>query len=166
MGRHQVIPLPFNQAKIATTTKSPRWAGRTKCAVPSATGTPFWIRKHVRALSASNDPTEKQLPVRTDASRNYEGGKRRPPGFRTPGLSSESESYTAGRYLRLPRAAGAFLKKRISPRFSRAGVSYTYSHTTDEQSALGAFSTTANDPNNLRSGYGSSDFDRKHVVQS
>ena len=43
------------------------------------------------------------------------------------------------------------------------GVSYTYSHSTDEQSAMGLF-YNGNNPQDLRSGYGLSDFDRKHVV--
>jgi hypothetical protein len=44
----------------------------------------------------------------------------------------------------------------------RAGFSYTYSHATDEQSGLGLF-YNGNNPLNLRSAYGSSDFDRTHV---
>ena len=39
---------------------------------------------------------------------------------------------------------------------------YTYSHTLDEQSGLGLF-FTGNDPTNLKSAYGNSDFDRTHV---
>ena len=45
----------------------------------------------------------------------------------------------------------------------QVGFSYTYSHATDEQSALGLF-YNGNNPLNLRSGYGLSDFDRKHVI--
>src|SRR5208337_3048065 len=41
--------------------------------------------------------------------------------------------------------------------------SYTYSHATDEQSAMGLF-YNGNNPLNLRSGYGLSDYDRKHVI--
>lgn len=44
----------------------------------------------------------------------------------------------------------------------RMGFSYTYSHATDEQSALGLF-YNGNNPLNLREAYGSSDFDRTHV---
>ncbi|HEY0759965.1 MAG TPA: hypothetical protein VGD59_11985 [Acidisarcina sp.] len=42
-------------------------------------------------------------------------------------------------------------------------VSYTYSHSLDEQSGLGLF-YNGNDPTNLASGYGNSDFDRTHVL--
>ncbi len=45
----------------------------------------------------------------------------------------------------------------------QVGASYTYSHATDEQSAMGLF-YNGNNPLNLRSGYGLSDFDRKHVL--
>jgi len=45
----------------------------------------------------------------------------------------------------------------------QAGASYTFSHATDEQSALGLFYNGDN-PTNLRSGYGLADFDRKHVL--
>jgi hypothetical protein len=43
------------------------------------------------------------------------------------------------------------------------GFSYTYSHATDEQSAMGLF-YNGNNPLDLRSGYGLSDYDRKHVI--
>jgi hypothetical protein len=57
------------------------------------------------------------------------------------------------------------LQKRLSHGF-QAGAAYTYSHTTDEQSALGLFYNGSNPdlPPYLRSGYGSADFDRTHVV--
>ena len=44
----------------------------------------------------------------------------------------------------------------------QVGFSYTYSHALDEQSGLGLF-FNGNNPLNLRSAYGSSDFDRTHV---
>ena len=42
------------------------------------------------------------------------------------------------------------------------GASYTFSHTLDEQSGLGLF-YNGNNPINLRSGYGSADFDRTSI---
>jgi hypothetical protein len=45
----------------------------------------------------------------------------------------------------------------------QVGFSYTFSHATDEQSAMGLF-YNGNNPLDLRSGYGLSDFDRKHVI--
>src|SRR5207245_1038157 len=54
------------------------------------------------------------------------------------------------------------IEKRFSHNF-QAGFSYTYSHALDEQSALGLF-YNGNNPLNLRDGWGSSDFDRTHVI--
>jgi len=57
------------------------------------------------------------------------------------------------------------LQFNLNKRMSRGlllTASYTYSHTLDEQSGLGLF-FNGNDPNNPRSAYGSSDFDRTHV---
>jgi hypothetical protein len=58
------------------------------------------------------------------------------------------------------------LQAQFIKRFSRglqANVSYTYSHTLDEGSGLGLF-FNGNNPLDPRRSYGSSDFDRTHVV--
>ena len=90
----------------------------------------------------------------------YEGGN---VDLRVPfiGYSSESESYTAAG-ISAYHALQAHLEKRLSHGL-QVGFSYTFSHATDEQSALGLF-YNGNNPLNLRSGYGLSDFDRKHVL--
>ena len=87
---------------------------------------------------------------------NYEGGN---VDLRVPyiGYSSESESYTAAGVAAY-NALDAHIEKRLSHGF-QGGLSYTYSHATDEQSGMGLF-YNGNNPNNLRGGYGSSDFDR------
>ena len=54
------------------------------------------------------------------------------------------------------------MEKRLSHGL-QVGASYTYSHALDEQSAMGLF-YNGNNPLNLRSGYGNSDFDRTHVI--
>ena len=156
LGRHQVIPLPFNQAKIATTS-SPTLAGG-----PNAQYFTYGytvLDPNTFLPICVNDPTETNCQY-GQMQQNYEGGN---VDLRVPytGLSSESESYTAAG-ISAYHALQAHFEKRVSHGF-QAGVSYTYSHTTDEQSALGLF-YNGNDPNNLRSGYGSSDFDRKHVL--
>ena len=56
----------------------------------------------------------------------------------------------------------AHVEKRMSHGL-QVGASYTFSHATDEQSAMGLF-YNGNNPLDLRSGYGLSDFDRKHVL--
>ena len=78
---------------------------------------------------------------------NYEGGN---VDLRVPyiGYSSESESYTAAG-IAAYHALTSHLEKRLSHGF-QAGVSYTYSHATDEQSGLGLF-YNGNNPTNLRS---------------
>jgi hypothetical protein len=58
------------------------------------------------------------------------------------------------------------LQAQFNKRFSHgltANVSYTWSHTLDEGSGLGLF-FNGNDPQNPRGSYGSSDFDRTHVL--
>ncbi|ADW71046.1 outer membrane beta-barrel protein [Granulicella tundricola] len=156
LGRHQVIPLPFNQAKIATLASPTHAAGVNKqsfsygyTVLDPNTFPPICV----------NDPTEVNCQY-GQMQQNYEGGN---VDLRVPytGLSSESETYTAAG-ISAYHALQAHLEKRLSHGI-QAGVSYTYSHTTDEQSALGLF-YNGNDPNNLRSGYGSADFDRKHVL--
>lgn len=89
----------------------------------------------------------------------YEGGNI---DLRVPylGYSAESETYKAAG-VSAYNALQAHLEKRMSHGL-QLGVSYTYSHSLDEQSAMGLF-YNGNNPNNLRSSYGSSDFDRTHV---
>jgi hypothetical protein len=100
------------------------------------------------------------LPDGTQMMANYEGGN---VDLRVPyiGYSSESESYTAAG-ISAYHALQTHVEKRMSHGL-QVGFSYTYSHATDEQSAMGLF-YNGNNPLNLRSGYGLSDFDRKHVI--
>jgi len=100
------------------------------------------------------------LPDGTTMMANYEGGNI---DLRVPyiGYSSESESYTAAG-ISAYNALQAHVEKRLSHGL-QVGVSYTFAHSTDEQSAMGLF-YNGNNATNLRSGYGLSDFDRKHVL--
>ncbi len=171
LGRHAVIPLPFNQAGIATPshpihgqnytygynvlappgcnpTRNPgACAYRPDCNISGAPG-------------STSGCGFLGLPDGTTMIATYEGGN---VDLRVPfiGYSSESESYTAAG-ISAYNALQAHLEKRLSHGL-QVGVSYTYSHATDEQSALGLF-YNGNNPLNLRSGYGLSDFDRKHVL--
>jgi len=56
------------------------------------------------------------------------------------------------------------LEKRLSRNF-QAGVSYTWSHSLDEQSDIGLF-FTGDDPKHLRDSWASSDFDRTNVFSA
>ncbi len=143
VGRHQVIPVPFNQPNIAS-------PGH-----PSLAGSAFQQNYSYgyNVVGANLDDGSSYLG-------NYEGGN---VDLRVPyiGYAAESIAY---------RAAGVdeynALQVHVDKRLShgvQAGVSYTYSHATDEQSGLGLF-YNGNNALNLRSGYGLADFDRTHVI--
>jgi hypothetical protein len=177
LGRHGVIPIPFNQAQIA----SP--------ANPTHKGTPvqqnYTYGYNILAPSGCNPTTNLAactaytstcntsglsgstfgcgfmgLPDNTSMIATAEGGN---VDLRVPyiGYSSESESYTAAG-ISAYNALQTHIEKRLSHGL-QVGFSYTFSHATDEQSGLGLF-YNGNNPLNLRSGYGLSDFDRKHVI--
>ena len=156
LGRHQVIPVPFNQAKIATLGNPTH---------PGGVATQYFsygytvIDPNTFSPECVNDPTEANCGYGPMLN-NYEGGN---VDLRVPyiGYSSESESYTAAG-IAAYHALESHLEKRFSHGF-QAGVSYTFSHATDEQSGLGLF-YNGNNPTNLRSGYGSADFDRTRVL--
>lgn len=145
LGRHQVIPVPFNQPNIAS---------------PSRV---IHGQQYTYGYTVI-DPTTNdfaQLPNGQGSYlATYEGGNT---DLRVPliGYSAESEDYKAAGI-----AAYHALQTHVEKRMShgvQVGFSYTYSHATDEQSAMGLF-YNGNNPLNLRDGYGSSDFDRKHVI--
>ncbi len=161
LGRHQVIPVPFNQAQIAMP-GSPTHPGGLATQNysygytvldPSQSEDGFTPPMCVNQPGTSCDPSDWML-------NNYEGGN---VDLRVPfiGYSSESEAYTAAG-IAAYHALTSHVEKRLNHGF-QAGVSYTYSHATDEQSGLGLF-YNGNNPTNLRSGYGSADFDRTHVL--
>jgi len=150
LGRHAVVPLPFNQARIASPTH------------PMLVGSPVGEQDYTYGYSILTDPvafTPANLPNGQPYQLTFEGGN---VDLRVPyiGYSSESESYTAAG-ISAYHALQAHLEKRMTHGF-QIGASYTYSHATDEQSAMGLF-YNGNNPLDLRSGYGLSDFDRKHV---
>ena len=150
LGRHEIVPLPFNQAQIASPTN------------PIRPGTPF-EQDYTYGYSIVTQPggfTPINLPNGQPYLQTFEGGN---VDLRVPyiGYSSESESYTAAG-ISAYHALQTHLEKRMSHGLS-AGVSYTFSHATDEQSDMGLF-YNGNNPLNLRSGYALSDFDRKHVL--
>ena len=150
LGRHEVVPLPFNQSQIASLSH------------PIRAGTPF-EQDYTYGYSILTDPatfTPYTLPNGQPYLQTFEGGN---VDLRVPyiGYSSESESYTAAG-ISAYHALQAHVEKRMSHGL-QVGFSYTYSHATDEQSAMGLF-YNGNNPLDLRSGYGLSDFDRKHVI--
>ncbi len=154
LGRHQVIPVPFNQAQIATPS-NPTHPGGVATQSYSY-GYTVYDPNAFFPICVNQDPVCNYGAMQN----NYEGGN---VDLRVPyiGYSSESESYTTAG-IAAYHALTAHLEKRLSHGFL-SGVSYTYSHATDEQSGLGLF-FNGNNPTNLRSAYGSADFDRTHVL--
>jgi Carboxypeptidase regulatory-like domain/TonB dependent receptor len=138
LGRHQVIPVPFNQANIASPTH------------------PI----HGQNYSYGYTVGGATLPGGAPYLANYEGGN---VDLRVPyvGYAAESIDYKAAG-VDAYNALQTHVEKRMSHGF-QIGFSYTYSHALDEQSGLGLF-YNGNNPLNLRDGYGSADFDRTHVI--
>jgi hypothetical protein len=166
LGRHGVIPIPFNQAQIATPTN------------PVRPGTPFeqdytygyTVQGPVGcnpfipgSCSTINLPSGTACATASTTGcpflANYEGGN---VDLRVPyiGYSAESETYKAAG-VSAYNALQTHVEKRMSHGL-QLGFSYTYSHALDEQSGMGLF-FNGNNPLDLRSAYGSSDFDRTHV---
>jgi hypothetical protein len=138
LGRHQVIPVPFNQPGIAS---------------PS---NPI----HGENYSYGYNVAGASLPDGSGYDFDYEGGNI---DHRVPyvGYAAESIDYRAAG-VDAYNALTAHIEKRMSHGLQIA-ASYTYSHALDEQSGLGLF-YNGNNPLNLRDGYASADFDRTHVI--
>jgi hypothetical protein len=155
VGRHQVIPVPFNQPSIYSTTK------------PALSGSPYqqnysygYTVESPNSCYGAGIYGPITLPDGTCYQANDEGGN---DDLRVPyiGYAAESISYKAAG-VDAYNALQAHLEKRISHGI-QFGASYTWSHALDEQSGLGLFYNGSN-ALNLRSGYGSSDYDRTHVI--
>jgi len=149
VGRHQVIPVPLNQANFASPTS------------PTLAGGPY-AQKYSYGYTVSEPDFGPaiNLPDGTPYLYNYEGGN---VDLRVPyiGYAAESIGYRAAG-VDAYNALQAHIEKRMSKGF-QVGASYTYSHALDEQSGLGLF-YNGNNALDLRSGYGSADFDRTHVI--
>jgi hypothetical protein len=147
-GRHQVIPVPFNQPGIASPSS------------PTLSGSPYQQNYSYGYTVSDANYNAQQLPDGTTYLSNYEGGN---VDLRVPyiGYAAESISYKAAG-VNAYDALQVHVDKRMSHGI-QVGVSYTWSHTLDEQSGLGLF-YNGNDPLNLRESYGSADFDRTHVL--
>jgi hypothetical protein len=149
LGRHQVIPVPFNQPNIASPGN------------PLLKGGAFQ-QNYTYGYTVSEPDFGPALPLDdgTHYLANYEGGN---VDLRVPyiGYAAESIDYkSAG--VSAYNALQAHIEKRMSHGV-QVGLSYTYSHALDEQSGLGLF-YNGNNPLNLRDGFASADFDRTHVI--
>jgi hypothetical protein len=144
LGRHEIIPIPFNQPGIASPARpihGQRYSyGYT---ILSANGLPIDL------------PDGQGLMLETVSGGNTD--------LRVPyiGYSPQMDSFNAFGVSAF-NALQSHLEKRLSHGL-QVSVSYTYSHALDEQSAMGLF-YNGNNPLQPRSAYGSSDFDRTHVI--
>ena len=164
-GPHEIIPLPFNQARIASPTNP-------LCGPAAVVREPGRLSVcpvlHVR-LYRSDDAS--LLPTTTYAANCPINCRTGSPCSSTPKAATSTArplyrlcGRVGGVHCRGVSAYNAFqahVEKRLSHGL-QAGVSYTYSRSLDEQSALGLF-YNGNNPLDLRGGYGPSDFDRTHV---
>ena len=171
LGRHEIIPLPFNQAKTAN--PSAPLCGPNPCVKNSSGVYPTYAQFYTYGYTVQSQapqffnefplgltPAAGQDPTAyTQMQANSEGGN---VDLRVPyiGYAGESESYTAAG-VSAYNALQVHVEKRLSHGL-QAGFSYTFSRSFDEQSALGLF-YNGSDPNQLRGGYAPSDFDRTHV---
>ena len=163
LGRHEIIPIPFNQAGIASPSYPLCGGGIVKGVQPmcNISANPVAPQSFTYGYTVEGGtlPAVNGQPSQLYQA-NYENGN---VDLRVPyiGYSSQSQSYTAAG-VSAYNAVQAHVEKRMSHGV-QVGFSYTYSHSLDEQSALGLF-YNGNNPLNLRSAYGNSDFDRTHVL--
>ncbi len=149
-GKHAVIPIPFNEPALCT-------PGNYQT-LSACHGQEYSYG--VQVLSNDTDSNGNPLPMATEPYDSFTGGNA---DLRVPyvGYDPNSASFeTVG--ISSYDALQAHLEKRMSHDF-QAGVSYTWSHTLDEQSDIGLFFTGDN-PADLRSSYADADFDQTHVL--
>jgi Carboxypeptidase regulatory-like domain len=154
-GRHSVIPIPFNEAQIATPSSPAMIQGANPHPGSETDSYGFEVLNQ-------NVPADKYgdyAPIKSEPWSTYDGGN---VDFRAPYVGYNPNAVlfeTVGESAY--DALQTHLEKRLS-HYYQVGASYTWSHSLDEQSDLGLF-FTGNNPNNLRSSWASSDFDRTNV---
>jgi hypothetical protein len=161
LGRHEVIPVPFNQSRIATPS-NPLCGPAAICANPASSP---HAQLYTYGYTVQTDSgcgflgCTLNLPNGQPMQFNVDGGNT---DERAPyiGYSADSEQYeTVG--VSAYNALQTHIEKRLSHGL-QAGLSYTYSRSLDEQSALGLYYNGSN-PQDQREAYGPSDYDRTHV---
>jgi carboxypeptidase family protein/TonB-dependent receptor-like protein len=149
-GTHLVVPIPFNQPLIATSTHP------VNGQIYSYGGTPCY------AGESGLNPSLCQYPFcctqETVFTNEFSGNA--PTRVPYPGYDMNSVLYEAAGTSNYD-ALQLQVKKRLSSGLQFT-ASYTYSHALDEQSGLGLF-FTGNNPLDLKANYASADFDQTHV---
>ena len=145
-GRHAVIPIPFNEPLLATASNP----------VHGETDSYGFEVLNQNSMSDGYDYD----PIPGEPWNTEDGGNT---DFRAPFVGySPNAAFFETTGTSAYDALESHIEKRLSYHLL-GGLSYTFSHTYDEQSAIGLFFTGDN-PNNLRSSYAPADFDRRHVL--
>jgi hypothetical protein len=149
VGRHGVIPVPFNEPGVATATNAIHDQTSSYGYQVLNQNSPIAGTKYYNAIS-------------TEPYNTYDGGN---VDLRVPYIGySDNATLFQARGVSSYNALQTQIEKRMSNHI-QATVAYTYSHALDEQSDVGLFFTGDN-PLNLRDSYGSADFDRTNTVTS
>ena len=153
-GRHAVIPIPFNEPQVATPTSPAMVLGKNPHPNGEQYSYGFEVLNQNNLIGydyapIANEPWNTESGGNTDFRAPYVGYNPNAALFKTVGVSAYDALQT-------------HLEKRLSHNYQVA-ASYTWSHALDEQSDIGLFFTGDN-PNKLRDSWGSSDFDRTHVL--
>jgi hypothetical protein len=154
-GRHAVIPLQINLPQIATPSNPAMIGGKHPWPVGEVNSYGFEVLN-----TASESNGFDYDPITTEPWQTYDGGNT---DWRAPyvGLNPQAALFTTAGNSAFD-ALETHVEKRLSHHV-QGGVSYTWSHSLDEQSDIGLF-FRGNNPSNLRQSYSSSDFDRRHVL--
>ncbi len=144
-GRHSVIPIPFNEPGTATPTHPIH--GETATYGFEVLNQNTCGDSYCDYSPIASEPWDTPDGGNTDFRVPYVGYNPNAAFFETVGTSAYD-------------ALELHVEKRLSHHI-QGGVSYTFSHSLDEQSDIGLF-FTGNNPNDLRQSYASSDFDRTH----
>jgi hypothetical protein len=146
VGRHGVIPVPFNEPGIATPSNPIN--GQT-----SSYG--YQVLNSASPISG----TKYYNSISTEPYNTYDGGNI---DLRVPYVGySDNAALFEARGVSAYNSLQAQVVKQMSHHI-QATASYTWSHALDEQSDVGLFFTGDN-PNNLRDSYASADFDQTHT---
>jgi hypothetical protein len=148
-GVHLTMPIPFNQARIATPQNPVNGEIYSYGYQPLDHNDPACNNNPPSCGTLLSEPYNTSTGGNTDLRVPYIGYSPNSVFWTANGISNYN-------------ALQAGVTKRLSHGLQITG-SYTWSHTLDEQSGLGLF-YNGNDPLKPRSSYASSDFDRTHVA--
>jgi len=154
-GQHEVLPIPFNEPRIATP-QNPLWTqnpaneqiysyGGATCYESSSLTQPCQYPNCCALEPISTNEYSGNAPVRVP----YIGYDMNSVTYNAEGISNY-------------HALQLQVRKRLSHGLQFTAA-YTYSHALDEQSGLGLF-VTGNNALTPRANYGSADFDQTHVL--